>query len=170
MTLPLTPQLLLAQKWAKELGNGVMELTAKDAEGREAPGFGLAHGPANLGVIERDGVLMVSALLAVDPALAKLTGQLPPSLQLKMLETVKAAFMDCPRVGWNIIPPTAPGIGQVRQFLLVELLRIEEGSVESFNRFSDAIQKSTTLWVRTTQVYAAMGSGPSSASSPPGYG
>jgi len=166
-----SPQLALARRWAVQLGNTVEPVQATDAQGDAVAAFGVRHGPIQLIILETPtGVLTVLAVITIPPELRQTIGRLPPEFQAKMQETLKLAFMDCPRVGWNLIPPTATLIGMVERFDLSENLRIVDSDVASFNRFADAIQEVVTLAVRGQQVYSTVfvgGPGPPSRATSP---
>ena len=150
-------QLQLARRWASQLGNNVEDVPGVDAEGKPVAGVGIRHGQVLLIVVEPPtGVLMVMAILEVPPDLRKAIGALPAQLQSKMYDTLKLALMDCPRAGFAFLPQTATSLGLVERVQLMELLRIEESNIESFNHFSDTIQELVTLMVRTQQLFSTI--------------
>ena len=146
--------------------DAVTDEQGTDPHGQVVPAIGIQHGPAKILVVERDGFLTMVAQIDIPAPMRESLSRFGIQLQEKMLETLKLAFMDVPRVGWTILPPSSTRIDQVERVLITELLRISESDIGSFNRFCDAIQELTTLVVRAIQVYTAPSKGSTSPNSP----
>ncbi|MCI4332603.1 MAG: hypothetical protein L3K01_02565 [Thermoplasmata archaeon] len=169
MTVELSPQLETARKWALALGNEVEITTITDMANTKRPAIGIKHGSIGLLAAEINGTLSVAALLGVPPDFRTASSMLPADLRFQMLESVRQALMDCPRVGWTLLPQTTASIEQLEALQMLELMRLADGDVQSFNRFADAIQELVTMVVRVQSVFGALlaggprSTGPSSA-------
>ena len=89
--------------------------------------------------------------------------RLPSRIQEKMLFTVKQALMECPKMAWQMQPPTVTKMGDLNTIQLSILMQLDKGSKETFNRFADAIQELTTQLVKIGvvmgQVFAGSSTG-----------
>ncbi len=135
---------MLAEEWAKALGNTTSWVEGTGPSGTPVPALSIQHGPAGLVVIEPNGVLGVLAGMEFGGELKTQIARLPSKIQEKMLYTVKQALMECPRIAWQMQPPTVTRMGDLNNIQLSTFMQIDRNSKETFNRFADAIQELTT--------------------------
>jgi hypothetical protein len=163
----LSPQLRLAEKWAKELGNVTGQTEGTDPGGNKLPALTIQHGAALLIAVEQNEVLGLLAGMEFPATLREQIGLLPPKTQEKMLYTIKQVLMDNPRVAWQMQPPTTTRMGELDKLQLSAFMRLDGKNVETFNRFADAIQELTTLVVRVGVVVGQIFAGASTGGSEP---
>jgi hypothetical protein len=149
-------QIELVRRWATMLGNTVESTTMTNALGVSAPGLKIQHGNTGLAAVEVNGVVGVMAMLGIDPALRALVRGLSQEIQERMLSLVRNTLSETPRNGWTLFPTTVSRIGDLEAIQIVQLLRVEETDISSFNRLSDAIQELATATVRVQAVYGTV--------------
>lgn len=161
MPVVLPAQLILADEWAVALGNTTGRTEGRDPDGNVVLAVTIQHGPAALLAVEQNGVLGLLAGMELAGELKEQIARLPSSIQEKLLYTVKQALMECPRVAWQMQPPTVTRMGELSSLQLSTFMRIERDSRETFNRFADAIQELSTQLVKVNIVMGQVFAGPS---------
>jgi hypothetical protein len=151
--LPPTPQLQLAEKWLKEIGNEVAPAEATSQQGETFPALQVKHGQVALMVIDRNGVLSVLSILQIPPELRQTTQQLSNETQEQMLAVLRGALMENPRTGWTLFPPTVTRVGDLQAIQLNQLLKITGDESAAFNRLADAMQEVVTLTIKIGSIY-----------------
>lgn len=155
MSVP-TPQLQLAEKWLREIGNEVSPADATSQQGETFPALQVKHGQVTVMVIDRNGVLTVLSVLQIPPELRQTTQQLSNETQEQMLAVLRGALMDNPRTGWTLFPSTVTRVGDLQAIQLNQLLKIIGDEASAFNRLADALQEVVTLTIRIGSIYGGV--------------
>lgn len=152
MIPPLTPKLERIRSWLVAAGEGVTPAGGVSAAGETIPGLQVQHGVVVVLVLDRNGVIAVTAQLQMPPDLAATLKNLGTDAQEKMLIAVRSGMMDLPRLGWNVMPATASRIGDVQTIQMIELLKVGEDEVTGFNRLMDAIQEIASMTIKVGAI------------------
>lgn len=152
MAATLSAHLQLAEEWAIQLGNTTGRADGKDPEGNPVTALTIQHGPVQLLAVEQNGVLGLIGGIEFQDELRSQVARLPAKTQERMLYAVKQALVDCPRVAWQMQPPTVSRMGELVGLQLTSVQRIERDAADTFNRFADAIQELTTLVVKVNLI------------------
>lgn len=144
----LTPQLERVKRWLTDVGDVITPGQGTNSAGETLSGIQVQHGSVYLLVIDRNGVIAVTATLQVPPSLRSTLGQLSNEVQERLLIAVRSGMMDVPRIGWNIAPATSTRIGDVQTIQLIELMKVGEDEISGFNRLMDAIQELATMTIK----------------------
>lgn len=156
MNESLSPQLELARKWLIQLNCGVEVMPADLSVGRPFTALGVTRAMSKFLVFETEkGVLVVTLLVSPGTDVRDVANSLSHEAQVKMLDLVKSTLISDPRTGFDIIPADAARIGAVQAIRLEQLMRIDDGSVSSFNKFEDSIQSVVSGAVRVSNLYIA---------------
>lgn len=154
MAETLSPQLNLARQWLNQLKCSVELMPEDPSVGRPFVALGVTRGASRFLVFETDTkVLVITAQIIPGQDAREVANSLSHDAQMKMLDVVKNTLLSDPRTGFDIIPKDVMRVGAIEAIRFEQLLRIDDGTVESFNRFEDAIQSVVSGTVKVMNLY-----------------
>lgn len=163
---PLTPMLLLAEKWAHHRHDRTTRGGAIFSEGRVEPVVQVHHGSVPIYVRDLGKCLMVLGSFDLPQELPVRLAEVSVEERGRFLSGLLEIVMSCPRVGYGFGPAGAGDVTELRRIVLDQTIQIAENDAASFNRFCDAIQETETLLLRAG---AFLGGFLATAEGPPRY-
>ena len=156
---PLTPSLELAAKWAKDLGNQVIHISASLPGGKIDPALSITHGTFVLFCKDLGESISLIGIVDIPPDSRARLRALSSDESSRMFMAFRLALMENPRSGFSFFPTDFKTIHEVQKFSLEQRFRVSESDTASFNRFADAIQELATGILRAAMVFGPMGVG-----------
>ena len=154
----LTPQLQLAEEWARAKGDQVDHGAGIFEPGRVEPVLRVHHGPAPIYVRDMGRCLQVVGTLALPAEFRASLRAMDEAARAGALSDLREALMACPRVGFTLSPRTATDITEIAVVSVDQTLRISASDPSTFNRFADAIQEAETILLRVADLVGLYGS------------
>ncbi len=153
----LSPQLERARRWLIQLKCRVELMPVDLSVGRPFTALGVTRGQSKFMVFETDAeVLIVTAQITPGKDVHEATNSLSHDAQVKMLDLVKSSLLSDPRTGFDILPRDVTRVGAIEAIRFEQLLRIDDGTTASFNRFEDAIQSVVSGSVKIMNLYGTV--------------
>jgi len=144
--------LVIAEKWAKEMGKTTQRGEAVDDQGIKSAMLAITHGDKPVYVRENNSCISVFILIEIPSELRKKISELPKETQLKLQMGLRHELLSNARTGFAFIPPKMESMASLEKIVIEQLLRISKDSTASFNRYSDAIQEVVTTAVRAMSI------------------
>ena len=148
---PLTPALLLIEKWAHHRGDGTLRGAGIFVPGRIEPVLRIVHGSAPIYARDLGKCLMVMGVYELPKEARERLQSADPNEGRAFLVELRQILMSCPRVGFALAPHDVVDPAELRGIVLDQTIQATENEAASFNRFCDAIQETETILLRVEE-------------------